>query len=132
MTRSVDRDRSGRTGWPGCGRRSTPSRSPSTPPWPPPTPPATAQLLDGATNTAAWLRHTLRLAPRDAAGHVRTARTLSPDHSTSCRSLARRPGSAAVLAGTISYPHLQAITGTLADLADHPGLPPEPPPRPWR
>ena len=77
------------------------------------------QLLDGATSTAAWLRHTLRLAPRDAAGHVRTARMLRPPGPAPAA-----PAAAAVLAGTISYPHLQAITGTLADLTDHPGLPP--------
>ena len=75
------------------------------------------QVLDGATSTAAWLRHTLHLAPRDAASHVRTARMLCHDHAPAA------PAAAAVLAGQISYPHLQAITGTLADLTDHPSLP---------
>lgn len=80
------------------------------------------QLLDGATSTAAWLRQTLRMAPRDAAGHVRTARMLC--HSTGTGHSTAAPAGAAVLSGQISYPHLQAITGTLADLADHPSLPP--------
>ena len=83
------------------------------------------QLLDGATSTTAWLRHTLRMAPRDAAGHVRTARILSPhpEHGDA----AAAPAVAAVLDGTISYPHLQTIAGTLTDLADHQHLPPEAP-----
>ena len=77
-------------------------------------------LLDGATSTTAWLRHTLRLTPRDAATHVRTARTLGPDTDETG---AAGPAVAAVLDGTLSYPHLQTITATLTDLADHPGLP---------
>lgn len=81
------------------------------------------QLLDGATSTTGWLRHTLRMAPREAASHVRTARMLG--HSTSAGHCPAAPAAAAVLSGAISYPHLQTITGTLADLADHPHLPAE-------
>ncbi len=51
-------------------------------------------------------------------GHVRTARMLGHGHRRR-----QAPAAAAVLSGTISYPHLQAITGTLADLTDHPSLP---------
>lgn len=86
------------------------------------------QVLDGATSTTAWLRHSLHLTGRDAATRVRTARTLGPtlslaEHATSpvCRAVA------AVLDGSISYLHLQAITSTLADLGDHPNLPPDAP-----
>ncbi|MCZ3385880.1 MAG: 13E12 repeat family protein, partial [Actinomycetia bacterium] len=68
------------------------------------------QALDGATSTAAWLRRTLRMAPREAAGHSPAA-----------------PAAAAVLSGQISYPHLQPITGTLSDLTDLPGLPADAP-----
>ena len=88
------------------------------------------QLLDGATTTTAWLRHTLRMTPRDAAAHVRTARMLclGPGHTARTRPVTPAPPAAdAVLDGTLSYPHLQTITGTLTDLADHPGLPPDAP-----
>ncbi|MEO8106559.1 MAG: DUF222 domain-containing protein [Actinomycetes bacterium] len=69
------------------------------------------QVLDGATSTAAWLRHALRLAPRDASAHVHTARALS-------RNEAADPAVEAVREGSISYGHLRAITGTLDDLAE--------------
>lgn len=67
------------------------------------------QVLDGATSTAAWLRHTLRMAPREASMHVRTARMRAHDPASDV-------AAAAVVDGTITYGHLQAITSALHDL----------------
>lgn len=86
---------------------------------------ADGHLLDGATSTTAWLRHTLRLAPRDAATHVRTARALN--HGGADGAAPATPAAEAVQSGAISYAHLQVIAATLADLADQPGLPPDAP-----
>lgn len=85
------------------------------------------QLLDGATSTTGWLRHTLHMTGRDAATHVRTARTIGSHASLHPERGPVFPAVAAVLDGSISYPHLQTITSTLADLAEHPHLPPDAP-----
>lgn len=67
------------------------------------------QLLDGATSTAAWLRHTLRLAPREAGAHVHTSRALAHNEAAD-------PIADAVRDGTISYGHLRSIAATLNEL----------------
>lgn len=67
------------------------------------------QLLDGATSTAAWLRHTLRMAPRETSAHVHTARALAHIESTD-------PVVGALRDGAISYGHLRSIAATLNEL----------------
>lgn len=68
------------------------------------------QLIDGATTTAAWLRQTLRCAPREASARLHTARTLATDEA--------RVVVDAVRAGTITYGHLRSIAATLDELDD--------------
>jgi len=67
------------------------------------------QLLDGATSTAAWLRHTLRMAPRESSAHVHTARALAHNEAAD-------PVVDAVREGAISYGHLRSIAATLNEL----------------